>query len=106
MQPQINSTTASAAWDTGEVSERLKEQHWKCCWRLKPPRGFESRPLRYFLANPSCVSTSSTNGNDTFLTGKVAIVTGSSRGIGRAIASKLAQAGAVIMFTGRDVPLL
>src|SRR4051794_25653620 len=33
---------------SGEVSERLKEQHWKCCWRLKPPRGFESRPLRFF----------------------------------------------------------
>src|SRR5439155_21487521 len=31
----------------GEVSEWLKEQHWKCCWRLKPPRGFESPPLRW-----------------------------------------------------------
>src|SRR5437879_486885 len=35
---------------TGEVSERLKEQHWKCCIGLKPDRGFESRPLRYFLS--------------------------------------------------------
>jgi len=40
------------------------------------------------------------------LTGKVAIVTGSSRGIGRAIALKLASAGAAVMFTGRDQPLL
>src|SRR5213075_753461 len=36
----------------GEVAEWLKAQHWKCCWRLKPPRGFESPPLR-FLLNPS-----------------------------------------------------
>jgi hypothetical protein len=34
----------------GEVSERLKEQHWKCCWRLKPSRGFESPPLRFVIA--------------------------------------------------------
>src|SRR5947208_2453603 len=31
----------------GEVSEWLKEQHWKCCSGLKPARGFESRPLRF-----------------------------------------------------------
>src|SRR5437762_7395588 len=36
----------------GEVSEWLKEQHWKCCSGLKPARGFESRPLRYFLFTP------------------------------------------------------
>ncbi len=40
------------------------------------------------------------------LTGKVAIVTGSSRGIGRAIALTLARAGAAVMFTGRDTKLL
>src|SRR5438270_492410 len=32
---------------TGEVSEWPKEQHWKCCMRLKPHRGFESLPLRF-----------------------------------------------------------
>jgi NAD(P)-dependent dehydrogenase (short-subunit alcohol dehydrogenase family) len=43
---------------------------------------------------------------DAPLKNKVALVTGSSRGIGKAIALKLASAGAAIMFTGRDVPLL
>lgn len=36
------------------------------------------------------------------LTGKVALITGSSRGIGRAIASKLAAEGARCVLTGRD----
>ena len=33
--------------EPGEVAERLKAQHWKCCLRLKPQREFESRPLRF-----------------------------------------------------------
>ena len=40
------------------------------------------------------------------LTGKTAIVTGSSRGIGRAIANRLAKEGAQIVLTGRDPALL
>jgi 3-oxoacyl-[acyl-carrier protein] reductase len=36
------------------------------------------------------------------LTGKVALITGSSRGIGRAIAETLAAEGCAIMLTGRD----
>jgi NAD(P)-dependent dehydrogenase (short-subunit alcohol dehydrogenase family) len=39
-------------------------------------------------------------------TGKAAIVTGSSRGIGRAIAIRLANEGAQVVLTGRDTPLL
>lgn len=40
------------------------------------------------------------NGFD--LTGKVAVVTGSSRGIGRAIAAALAQAGAQVVISSRN----
>jgi NAD(P)-dependent dehydrogenase (short-subunit alcohol dehydrogenase family) len=40
------------------------------------------------------------------LTGKAAIVTGSSRGIGRAIAIRLAHEGARVVLTGRDTTLL
>lgn len=40
------------------------------------------------------------------LAGKVAIVTGASRGIGRAIAMKLAQEGASVMLAARDAALL
>src|SRR5579863_837396 len=36
------------------------------------------------------------------LAGKVALVTGSSRGIGRSIAEQLAAEGCTIMLTGRD----
>jgi hypothetical protein len=32
---------------SGQVSERLKEQHWKCCIRLTLYREFESRPVRW-----------------------------------------------------------
>jgi hypothetical protein len=32
--------------DPGEVSEWLKELAWKASGRVKPPRGFESHPLR------------------------------------------------------------
>jgi len=40
------------------------------------------------------------------LTGKTAIVTGASRGIGRAIANRLAKEGAQVVLTGRDTVLL
>ena len=43
---------------------------------------------------------------DLELGGKVALVTGSSRGIGRAIAEALAAEGCKIMLTGRDEPAL
>jgi len=41
-------------------------------------------------------------GMDLELTGKVALVTGSSRGIGRGVALTLAQEGCDVMLTGRD----
>jgi len=44
----------------------------------------------------------STNGVTIALEGKVAFVTGASRGIGAAIALRLAQAGAVVAMTARD----
>src|SRR4051812_28970819 len=48
MQSGPRPTTIRLGGSTsGEVSEWLKEQHWKCCWRLKPSRGFESPPLRF-----------------------------------------------------------
>ncbi len=34
------------------MAERLKAQHWKCCWRLKPSPGFESLSLRFDFDNP------------------------------------------------------
>jgi 3-oxoacyl-[acyl-carrier protein] reductase len=40
------------------------------------------------------------------LTGKTAVVTGASRGIGRAIALHLAGEGASVVLTARDIPLL
>jgi 3-oxoacyl-[acyl-carrier protein] reductase len=44
--------------------------------------------------------------HESLFAGKVALVSGSSRGIGRAIALKLAARGAAVMFTGRDTSLL
>jgi hypothetical protein len=32
---------------SGQVSERLKEQHWKCCMRGNLHREFESHPVRF-----------------------------------------------------------
>ena len=43
---------------------------------------------------------------DLGLTGKVALVTGSSRGIGRGVALTLAAEGCDVMLTGRDVKAL
>lgn len=43
---------------------------------------------------------------DFSLAGKVAVVTGASRGMGRAIAVRYAEHGADVVITGRDVPAL
>jgi NAD(P)-dependent dehydrogenase (short-subunit alcohol dehydrogenase family) len=44
--------------------------------------------------------------NDTTFAGKVAVVTGASSGIGRAIAAGLAQAGASVVLVSRDAAAL
>ncbi len=40
------------------------------------------------------------------LTGRVALVTGAARGLGHAMATALAQAGAIVVFNGRDLAAL
>jgi gluconate 5-dehydrogenase len=40
------------------------------------------------------------------LSGRTALITGSSRGIGRALASAFAAAGATVCLTGRDTAAL
>ena len=50
---RIASTGESAKYlivGAGEVTERLKVHDWKSCVRLTPYRGFESLPLRQYLA--------------------------------------------------------
>src|SRR5205085_4415551 len=40
--------TCGLEFGFGEVTERPKVRHWKCRVGVKPHRGFESRPLRFF----------------------------------------------------------
>ena len=65
------------------------------------PRGMHHQKSRaYLLANSAALQSSHVD-MDLGLQGKLAVVTGSTSGIGKAIAIKLAEAGAHVVINGR-----